>query len=141
VKSVLVDPYQFHRSITTLKAAGIPIAEFAQTPANTIRMGQELFDLLKGRNLELYPAPDLREHALNTVAVESLRGFRIAKEKTSQKIDAIVALAMACVAAVDARPQPLQIYPSDGFNPEEIAGMSPEDRARWGLDNFRWTNI
>ena len=46
-------------------------------------------------------ADDLREQALNTVAVESPRGWRLAKDKTSKKIDAIVALAMACVAAMD----------------------------------------
>jgi hypothetical protein len=34
------------------------------------------------------------------VAVENPRGWRIAKEKASKKIDAIVALAMACVAAM-----------------------------------------
>jgi hypothetical protein len=66
------------------------------------RMGQTLFDLLNGRNLRLYPAADLRQQALNTVSLETPRGWRIAKEKASQKIDAIVALAMACVAAVDA---------------------------------------
>jgi phage terminase large subunit-like protein len=110
VRKILVDPYQLHRSITTLKAAGLPIEELPQTTANTTQMGQNLFDLLNGKNVELYPAPDLREHALNTVAVEHQRGFRIAKEKTDKKIDGIVALAMACVAAIDGRPQPLQIY-------------------------------
>ena len=138
---ILADPFQLHRSIMTLKAAGIRIEEFPQTPANTTRMGQELFDLLTGRNLELYHSDELREHALNTVAVENPRGFRIAKEKASQKIDGIVALAMACVAAIDSRPQPLQIYASSGFQPEEIARMSAEDRARWRLDNFRWIPI
>ena len=34
------------------------------------------------------------------MAVENPRGWRIAKEKASKKIDAIVALAMACVAAM-----------------------------------------
>ena len=43
-----------------------------------------------------------RRQALNTVAVESTRGWRIAKEKTGKKIDAIVALAMACSAALAA---------------------------------------
>jgi hypothetical protein len=36
-----------------------------------------------------------------TVAIENPRGFRIAKEKTTSKIDSIVALAMACVAAIE----------------------------------------
>ena len=52
---VLADPFQLHRSITTLKAAGLPIEEFPQTTGNTTLMGQTLFDLLKGRNLRVYP--------------------------------------------------------------------------------------
>ncbi len=35
------------------------------------------------------------------MGIETSRGVRIGKDKTSKKIDAIVALAMACVAAVD----------------------------------------
>jgi hypothetical protein len=53
----------------------------------------------------LYPAADMRKQALRTVAVESSRGWRIAKEKTSHKIDSIVALAMECRTASDAGPR------------------------------------
>jgi phage terminase large subunit-like protein len=102
--SVLCDPYQLHRSITTLHAAGLPIAEFPQTTSNTTRMGQSLFDLLEGHNLKTYPSESLRAQALATVAIENSRGWRIAKERASRKIDAIVALAMACVAALDDAP-------------------------------------
>ncbi len=65
-------------------------------------MGHTLFDLLNGKNLRLYSAEELRQQALNTVAIENPRGWRIAKEKASRKIDAIVALAIACVAAIEA---------------------------------------
>ena len=99
VVEIFADPYQMHRSITTLQAAGVPIKEYAQTQANCTLMGQTLFDLLSGQNLVLYPSDELRQQALSTVAVENPRGWRIAKEKASKKIDAIVALAMACVAA------------------------------------------
>jgi phage terminase large subunit-like protein len=99
VVEIFADPYQMHRSITTLQAAGVPIKEYAQTQANCTLMGQTLFDLLTGLNLEVYPADELRQQALSTVAVENPRGWRIAKE-ASKKIDAIVALAMACVAAM-----------------------------------------
>ncbi len=34
-----------------------------------------------------------------------MRGWRIAKEKAGRKIDAIVALAMACVAALEKPPR------------------------------------
>jgi phage terminase large subunit-like protein len=105
VRAILCDPYQLHRTITTLKGAGLRIQEFPQSTGNTTLMGQTLFDLLNGKNMRLYPAPDMREQALSTVAVENPRGWRIAKEKARRKIDAIVALSMACVAAVEGKPK------------------------------------
>ncbi len=104
VKVVLVDPYQMHRSITTLKALGVPIEDFPQTVSSTTEMATALFDLLKGRNLRLYKDEELRQQALNTTCVESPRGMRIAKEKSSRKIDAIVALAIALVGALEKGP-------------------------------------
>jgi len=101
VGAVLVDPWQAARTIATLKAAGIRIEEFPQTVSNTTRMAQTLYDLLKGRTLTLFEDEALRGQAMNTIAIETPRGFRIAKEKASKKIDAIVALSMACVAALD----------------------------------------
>ena len=101
VKGIYCDPYQLHRSIMTLQAAGLRIEEYPQTTCNTTHMGQSLFELLKGKNLTLYADPELREQALNTIAVESRNGgFRIAKERASKKIDSTVALSMACVAAL-----------------------------------------
>jgi hypothetical protein len=85
VVEIFADPYQMHRSITTLQAAGVPIKEYAQTQANCTLMGQTLFDLLTGLNLEVYPSDELRQQALSTVAVENPRGWRIAKEKASKK--------------------------------------------------------
>ena len=84
---------------------GLPIQEFPQTSADTTLMGQTLFDLLNGRALGVYAADDLRQEALNTIAVETLRGWRIAKEKAAKKGDAIVALAIACVAAIEGKPK------------------------------------
>jgi hypothetical protein len=100
---MVCDPYQLHRSITTLQKAGLPIEEYPQTQPNLTAAGQALYDLLNGRNLRLYPSEELRAQALATVAIESPRGWRIAKEKTGKKIDAIVALAMAARAAMDGR--------------------------------------
>jgi hypothetical protein len=44
VVEILSDPFQMHRSITTLQAAGLPVREFSQTQANCTLMGQTLFD-------------------------------------------------------------------------------------------------
>src|SRR6266542_1577611 len=121
---VLSDPFQMHRSITTLQAAGLPIREFPQTQANCTLMGQTLFDLLNGQNLVLYASDELRQQALSTVAVENPRGWRIAKEKASKKIDAIVALAMACCAAMAHRGE-IGSRSARGFNRSQHVSAEP----------------
>jgi phage terminase large subunit-like protein len=68
------DPYQLHRSAVTLQRRGVRMLEYPQNPANLTRAGQNLFELITGRNLRLYHAPDLRQHALNAVAIETTRG-------------------------------------------------------------------
>jgi len=56
-------------------------------------------DQVRSRGLRVYQAPDLKEHVLNAVLVETARGIRLAKEKSSKKIDGAVALAMALWSA------------------------------------------
>jgi hypothetical protein len=47
----------------------------------------------------------VRQQALITLAVETPRRWRIAKAKAAKKIDAIVALAIACVVAIEGKPK------------------------------------
>jgi hypothetical protein len=101
IRAIVCDPYQLHRSITTLQRAGLPIRELPQTVGSTTAFSQALFDAIKGRNLRMYFAANLREQALNAVAVETGRGWRLAKEKASRKIDGMVALAMAVHTAIE----------------------------------------
>jgi hypothetical protein len=137
---IVCDPWQMARSIATLKAAGLPIRELPQTSASTTAFGQNLFDLINGRNLLMYPADDLRQQALNTVAVESTRGWRIAKEKTSKKIDAIVALAMACLAAVEhGKPKHRGIRVRNMFTGEMVRGID-RDGNEW-RDGKPWHGV
>jgi hypothetical protein len=86
VEQIVCDPYQLHRTITTLNAAGIPIEEFPQTPANLTRAGQALFDLLNGRNLKMYPAADLRKQALDTVAIENPEDGESPKTRRAKRL-------------------------------------------------------
>jgi hypothetical protein len=104
--AIVCDPYQMHGSITQLQKAGLPITEVAQTVSNTTAFSQALYDALKGRSLRMYYAADLREQALNVVALETGRGWRLAKEKTSRKIDAIVAMAMAVHTLIEELAKP-----------------------------------
>jgi phage terminase large subunit-like protein len=101
--SVTFDPYQFHRSAMTLQKQGLPMQELPQTTSNLTEMGQNLFDLVEYGNLITYACKDLRYEASVAIAKETPRGLRIAKEKTSQKIDQIVSLAMGCLAATKAK--------------------------------------
>jgi hypothetical protein len=69
--------------------------------------------------LVAYPDNVLRTAVGQTVAIESSRGWRIGKEKQSHRIDVVVALAMACLAAVrEQRHRELRQYlplGADGF--------------------------
>lgn len=98
VKAIVADPNQMLGVIQRLKEKGLPIQEYPQTTGNLTQGGQALFDLIRDKNLRLYPNAELREHLINAVVVESPRGWRLAKDKASKKIDAAVALAMALVA-------------------------------------------
>ncbi len=40
--------------------------------------------------------PDLRQHVLNAVSVETPRGIRLSKQKPSNKIDGAVTLSLPC---------------------------------------------
>src|SRR5207302_5085149 len=89
IGAVRYDPMQMVRSAQTLGRAGVPMREFPQTSANLTTAGQTLYELVKSRALVMYPDAELRTHALNSVAVDSGRGWRLAKEKSSRKIDGL----------------------------------------------------
>jgi hypothetical protein len=127
----VADPYQLQRSLATLRSVGVDIKELPQTVGNTTAMGEALFDVLKGRNIKLYADSELRQQALNTVAIENTRGWKIAKEKASKKIDGIVALSMAVLSALEAGPEsamPLMVIssaPDSAYVEWETARRAP----------------
>jgi hypothetical protein len=100
VRGVFYDPYQMAAVAQRLQAAGVPMREFPQTVGNLTEIGTNLYDLIKGRSLVVYPDADLRLAISRAIAVETGRGWRISKEKQSHKIDVVVALAMAAHAAI-----------------------------------------
>jgi phage terminase large subunit-like protein len=100
VRKVLFDPYQMQSVAQRLARQGMPIEEFPQTSGNLTLASQNLYELVQGRNLILYADAGMRLSASRAVAVESSRGWRIAKEKQSHKIDVVIALGMAAHAAV-----------------------------------------
>jgi phage terminase large subunit-like protein len=100
VKEIRFDPYQLVAVAQRLKGQHLPMIEFAQSVANLTESSTNLYELIKGRNLELYAEADIRLAVSRAVALETSRGWRIAKEKVSHKIDVVVALAMAALGAV-----------------------------------------
>jgi phage terminase large subunit-like protein len=100
VREVRYDPFQMVATAQRLGRLGLPMVEFPQTSPNLTAASSNLYELFKGRNLRLYPDADLRLAVQRSVAVETSRGWRIAKEKARHKIDLVVALAQACLGAV-----------------------------------------
>jgi hypothetical protein len=97
---VLFDPYQAVSLAQRLAKVRVPMEEFAQSVPNLSEVTTNLFELVRGGNLRVYPAADLRQQVLNAITVEGPRGIRLAKEKSSKRIDLAVALSMAALAAV-----------------------------------------
>jgi hypothetical protein len=100
VREIRYDPYQLVAVAQRLTGQGLPMLEFPQSVPNLTEASTNLYELLKGRNLTVYPDDDLRLAISRSVALETSRGWRIAKEKASHKIDVVVALAQAALGAV-----------------------------------------
>ncbi len=128
IERILYDPYQMARSAQTLEAAGLPIEPFDQTQNHLTQATEALYSAFTHRNLRLYNAPDLREHCLNAVSVESSRGIKLAKERTSAKIDGCVALSFAVLAAVQSG-RPPSIMDAPLRNPTVITAFDPREWA------------
>jgi hypothetical protein len=81
---------------------------------NLTEASSNLYELIKGRNLAVYRDDAIRLAVSRAVALETPRGWRIAKEKASHKIDVVVALAQAALGAVCggqiSAPSMLQFY-------------------------------
>jgi phage terminase large subunit-like protein len=103
VRKVLYDPWQLLATAQRLSRAGLQMEEFPQTTANLTAASQNLFELINGKNLLVYPDAGIRLAISRTIAIETARGWRIAKEKQAHKIDVVVALAMAAYATVQAQ--------------------------------------
>ena len=100
VEQVLYDPYQMAAVAQQLLADGILMVEYPQTSGNLTDASSNLYELIKGGNLVLYPDAQIRTAVLQAVAIENPRGWKIAKEKQAHKIDVVVALSMAALGAV-----------------------------------------
>lgn len=100
VREVRFDPYQMQAVSQRLTRAGVKMVEYPQSVPNLTESSTNLYELVKGRGIVLYPDADIRLAFNRAIALETTRGWRIAKEKASHKIDVVVALAMAAHGTV-----------------------------------------
>ena len=100
MRQVLFDPYQMAAVAQRLARERMPIEEYPQTLPNLTAATSNLFDLIRARQLVLYPDAEMRLSISRAIIVESARGWRLDKMKQQHKIDVVVALSMACLAAV-----------------------------------------
>ena len=100
VREVRFDPFQMQSVAQRLRNAGLPMVDFDQTVPNLTEESTNLYELIKGRNLIIYPDDELRLAVTRAVALEASRGWKISKEKASHKIDVVIALAQAALGAV-----------------------------------------
>jgi phage terminase large subunit-like protein len=103
VRKVLFDPYQMVASAQRLARQGVKMEEFPQSVPNLTAASQNMYELLQGRTLQLYPNADIRLAMSRAIAIETSRGWRIAKEKQNHKIDVVIALAMSALASCAAQ--------------------------------------
>jgi phage terminase large subunit-like protein len=101
VRGIYYDPYQLASVAQRLATAGLPMREYTQTTDHLTEMGSNLYELVKGANLVLYPDDAIKLAMNRAVAKETPRGWKITKEKQSHKIDIVIAMAMAAIAAVE----------------------------------------
>ena len=106
LRQVLFDPFQMASTTQRLAKASVPIEEYPQTNPNLTAATQNLFDLIQSRQLVLYPDAAMRLAVSRAIIVESSRGWRLDKLKQAHKIDIIVALSMAALAAVRGQGKP-----------------------------------
>jgi len=125
VRRIAFDPYQLQATMQRLQKRGLPVREFPQSVPNLTLASQNLYELIESRSLMLYPDAAMRLAASRAIAIETTRGWRIAKEKQSHKIDVIVALAQAAHAAMQPTYNEVPLVEAISFtrdHPEGIGG-------------------
>jgi phage terminase large subunit-like protein len=125
---VWYDPYQMASSSQRLQREGVPMQEFPQSVNNLTAMGENLFTLIKGRNLRVYSDREIRTAISRAIAVEGNRGWKIARDKQPHRIDIVIALGMAALACVKAQNEPPYDYTYAGFGG---GGDDPNGTESW----------
>ena len=105
--------------------------EFPQTVGGLTEASNNLYELIKGRNLVVYPDEDMRLAISRAVAVESPRGWKISKAVQTHKIDVVIALGLAALGAVGSasRKPPMIVH-------QDVLRRSAQIVTRPGFDDI-----
>jgi phage terminase large subunit-like protein len=122
LRKVWFDPYQMQASAQRLAKHGVKIEEFPQTLPNLSAATSNLFDLVQSRSIMLYPDAAMRLAVSRAVLHESSRGWKLDKQKQHHKIDVVVALSMAALAAIRGIAEPAYDCSLDW-----VSGPTPTD--------------
>ena len=107
LRAIWFDPFQMAgERRSAWQRPAVPIEEYPQTVPNLTAATSNLFDLIQSRGIALYPDAAMRLAVSRAIIVESSRGWRLDKLKQQHKIDVVVALSMACLAAVRGQGKP-----------------------------------
>lgn len=102
------DPWRAAQVGQELEQRGIPVSAFPQHDARMIPASQRLYDAILEKRLVHGDDERLNAHVAATVARHGRRGWRLDKANRSDKIDAVVALAMA-LDRLENRPEPARL--------------------------------
>lgn len=139
LKEVLFDPYQMAATSQRLQRMHVKMVEYPQSVGNLTAASQNLYELIKSGNLVAYPDPDIRLAIQRAVALETSRGWKITKDKASHKIDIVVALAMAALAAVQQGEQPTMRWGT--YCPVATPGDPNSGQIHWHDDEPEQSHI
>lgn len=110
VLSVTFDPYQLSSISRSWERAGVRLCEMPQTGAR-VEADTALEDAITGGRIRHFNNQELNEAVRNAVIQETPRGIRIAKERASRRIDALVAMSMAYSTASRMASSTVNIFP------------------------------
>jgi hypothetical protein len=109
LRAVYLDPHELQSTIERLKWRYVPVTAVPPTASNNVQMASTLLHMVKHQKLTLYKDADIRQSLLDTnITEEGGRGLKLTKRIRSARIDATVALSLACLAAT--RSQSISTY-------------------------------
>jgi phage terminase large subunit-like protein len=96
IRDLAYDPRFFEVPAQLLLDEGLPMREVPQTPERMVPACQHAFDAITAGVITHDGDPVLGDHVVGAVRREGERGWTLSKGKSRRKIDAAIALVLAC---------------------------------------------